>query len=300
MSTQTILVTGSSSGFGFLLTQRLLTQGYTVFATMRQLEGYNAEPAGQLRRYAQDQPGSLHLLELDVTDESSVTAAVDQVLQQAGRLDVVINNAGIGGGGYTEAFSVAQFQQTFDVNVFAIQRMMRAVLPAMRTQRSGLIITISSLQGRIVIPFAGAYTASKFAVEGLCESYHYELAPSGVDVVIVEPGGFPTDYWSKMMKPADQARTDGYAPDGDLPDQLWNGVKANLQSQQAPDAQVLVSAVLQLIETPVGQRPLRTVVDPLMGGGAPTAVNQTTEPIQRELLQALGLGERITVQGAGH
>lgn len=296
MSTQTILVTGSSSGFGFLLTQRLLTQGYTVFATMRHLEGHNAEPAGQLRRYAQDQPGILHLLELDVTDETSVAAAVDQVLQQAGRLDVVINNAGIGGGGYTEAFSVAQFQQTFDVNVFGIQRVMRAVLPAMRAQRSGLIVTISSLQGRMVIPFAGAYTASKFAVEGLCESYHYELAPLGVDVVIVEPGGFPTDYWSKMMNPADRARAGGYAPAGDLPDQLWNGVKANLQSEQAPDPQVLVSAVLQLIETPVGQRPLRTVVDPMMGGAAPTAVNQTTEPLQQELLQALGLGDRIAVQ----
>lgn len=296
MSSSTILVTGSSSGFGFLLTQQLLAQGYTVFATMRHLEGVNAESGAQLRRLAQNQQGVLHLLPLDVTNEASVTAAITQVLQVAGKLDVVINNAGIGGGGYTEAFSVGQFEQIFDINVFGIQRVMRAVLPSMRAQHSGLIVNISSLQGRIVIPFAGAYTASKFAVEGLSESYRYELAPQGVDVAIVEPGGFPTAYWSKMMRPADLECVSGYAPQAEVPDQLWNGVMANLQSEQAPDPQLLVSAVIQLIQTPIGKRPLRTVVDPMMGGAAPTAVNQTTDPIQHQLLQALGLGERISVQ----
>jgi NAD(P)-dependent dehydrogenase (short-subunit alcohol dehydrogenase family) len=300
MDAPTILVTGSSSGFGLLLTQRLLHQGYTVFATMRHLEEGNAESAAQLRHFAQTQPGVLRLLELDVTDETSVTAAVAEVSRQAERLDVVKNNAGIGGAGYTEAFSVAQFQQTFEVNVFGIQRVMRAVLPTMRAQRSGLIVYISSLQGRIVIPFAGAYTASKFAVEGLTESYHYEVAPFGVDVVIVEPGGFLTGYWSSMMSPVDHARLQGYAPAADVPDQLWNGVIANLQSDQGPDPQILVSAVIQLVETPAGKRPLRTVVDPLLGGAAPTAVNEATEPIQRDVLQALGLGDRLIVQAEAH
>ncbi len=295
MNTQTILVTGTSSGFGFLLTQALLRKGHTVFATMRHLDGPNTEQAAQLRQSAQGQPGQLHLIELDVTNNTSVNSAIENVLQ-AGNLDVVINNAGIGGGGYTEAFTVGQFEQTFDVNVFGIQRVMRAVLPAMRKQHSGLIVNISSLQGRVVIPFAGAYTASKFAVEGLSESYHYELAPLGIDVVIVEPGGFPTRYWSKLIAPEDMERTSGYAPEENLPDTLWNGVKANLQSEQRPDTQILVSTVVDLIETPVGKRPLRTVVDPMMGGTAPTAVNQTTEPVQRELLQALGLGNRISVQ----
>ena len=296
MNKQNILVTGSSSGFGFLLTQALLDQGYTVFATMRHIDGQNADRAAQLRRYALERSGVLHLLELDVTDEASVATAIENMLQQGGRIDVVINNAGIGGGGYTEAFSVEQFQKTFDVNVFGIQRVMRAVLPTMRARRSGLIVNISSLQGRIVIPFAGAYTSSKFAVEGLAESYHYELAPLGVDVVIVEPGGFLTGYWSKMMSAEDQGRVSGYAPATDLPDTLWNGVMANLQSENAPDPRILVSAIVNLIETPAGKRPLRTVVDPMMGGAAPTAVNQTTEPIQRELLKALGLGDRISVQ----
>jgi NAD(P)-dependent dehydrogenase (short-subunit alcohol dehydrogenase family) len=296
MNEQTILVTGSSSGFGFLLTQGLLTQGYTVFATMRDLDGRNAEGAAQLRRYAQGQPGVLHLVELDVTDEDSVVAAIEKVLQQAGKIDVVVNNAGGGGRGYTEAFSVEQLQKMFDVNVFGVHRVMRAVLPSMRAQRRGLIIVISSAQGRMVVPFSGAYTSSKFAVEGLAESYHYDLAPLGVDVVIVEPGAFGTGFWSKMAGPEDRARVSGYAPATDLPDKVWDGVFANLQGKQAPDPQVLVSAIIQLIETPTGKRPLRTVVDPMMGGGIPTAVNQTTETVQRELLQALGLGDRISVQ----
>jgi NAD(P)-dependent dehydrogenase (short-subunit alcohol dehydrogenase family) len=273
----------------------LLAQGYTVFATMRDLEGKNAAQAAQLRHDAQGQRGVLHLVELDVTDETSVVAAVENVLRQAGNIDVVVNNAGGGGRGYTEAFSVEQVQKMFDINVFGVHRVMRAVLPSMRAQHSGLIITISSAQGRMVVPFSGAYTASKFAVEGLAESYHYDLAPLGVDVVIVEPGAFGTGFWSKMTGPDDHARVSGYAPAADLPDKVWDGVFANLQGKQAPDPQVLVSAIIELIETPAGKRPLRTVVDPMMGGGIPTAVNQTTERVQRELLQALGLGDRISV-----
>jgi NAD(P)-dependent dehydrogenase (short-subunit alcohol dehydrogenase family) len=296
MDKQTVMVTGSSSGFGFLLTQGLLAQEYTVFATMRDLDGKNAAQAAKLRQYAQGQHGVLHLVELDVTEETSVVAAVENVLQQAGNIDVVVNNAGGGGRGYTEAFSVEQFQKMFDVNVFGVQRVMRAVLPSMRAHRSGLIITISSAQGRMVVPFSGTYTASKFAVEGLAESYHYDLAPLGVDVVIVEPGAFGTGFWSKMTGPDDQARVSGYAPAVDLPDKVWDGVFANLQGKQAPDPQVLVSAIIKLIETPAGKRPLRTVVDPMMGGGFPTAVNQTTESVQRELLEALGLEDRISVQ----
>ncbi len=296
MSAQTVLVTGSSSGMGLELTRGLLNRGYTVFATMRNIEGANADQAAQLRSYAREQSGTLHLVELDVTDDNSVTNAINHVVQEAGKLDVVINNAGIGGGGYTEAFTVEQFKNIFDVNVFGVQRIMRAVLPALRVQRSGLIINISSLQGRVIVPFAGAYTASKFALEGLAETYRYELSPLGIDVVIVEPGGFLTGYWSKLIGPADGSRTSGYAPHADLPDTLWNGVIAGLQSELGPDTQVLVSEVIKLIETPAGQRPVRTVVDPMLGGAAPTAVNQASEPAQNALLQALGMGDRVSVQ----
>ncbi len=293
MSQAVVFVTGSSSGFGFLIAKSLIEQGYTVIATMRDLAGKNADQAKALKAAAK---GTLHLLELDVTSDESVKKAVEQALKLTGKIDVLVNNAGIGGGGYTEAFSTEQFQQIFDVNVFGIQRVMRALLPAMRKQHSGLIINISSTQGRVVIPFAGAYTASKYALEGLTETYRYELSQAGVDVVSVEPGGFMTGYWSKLIPPADSARATDY-PDM-TPDGFWKGVVGMLQGENAPNPQAVADAVIRLIETPAGQRPLRTVVDPLTGGQAHATINQTTDQVQQQLLTAFGMGDRISVKSS--
>ena len=295
MNAQTILITGSSSGFGFALTKALVSQGYTVFATARNLASANAAAAAALRQAAQGQSGILHLVEMDVTDDNSVDMAIAHIIAESGRIDVVINNAGVGGGGYTETFTPEQFHHTFDVNVFGVQRVLRAVLPMMRANTSGLIITISSSQGRIVIPYAGMYTASKFAVEALSETYRYELAPSGIDVALVEPGGFMTGYWSKLVEGQDKERATNYPDVVTTPDQLWSGVIAGLQSEQSPDITILVEAIIHLISLPAGQRPAHTVVDPLMGGEAPTAINNVSETIQKNLLPALGLGELLTL-----
>ena len=270
-------------------------RGHTVFATARNLTGSNTAPAAALREAAQGQSGTLHLIEMDITDENSVNTAIAHIITEASQIDVVINNAGVGGGGYTETFTTEQFQHTFDVNVFGVQRVLRAVLPTMRANTSGLIITISSLQGRVVIPYSGMYTASKFAVEALSETYRYELAPSGIDVALVEPGGFLTGYWSKLIEGQDTERATNYAHAALTPDQLWSGVISGLQSEQSPDITVLVKAVTHLISLPAGQRPVRTVVDPLMGGEAPTAINAVSETVQKNLLSALGLGELLTV-----
>ncbi|MBI5931587.1 MAG: SDR family oxidoreductase [Chloroflexi bacterium] len=293
MEQQTVLVTGSSSGLGNVLTRTLLAKDYTVFATMRDLDGKNSQAAAELRKIAAREKGNLHLLEMDVVNEDSVQAAVEQALKVAGRIDVVINNAGIGGGGYSEAFSVSQFQLTFDVNVFGVQRVMRAVLPSMRLRRSGLIINISSAMGRIVIPFAGAYTASKYALEGLTESYRYELANTGVEVVLVEPGGFMSDYWTKLMTPDDAARTASYGESAQLPEQMWNGVIGMLNSEQAPDSQVFAEAIVGIIDTSAEKRPLRVVVDPLTGGGGPSAINTVTDGVQKQVLESFGLGSLL-------
>ncbi len=180
-----VLITGSSSGFGTLIVKSLLKKGYTVAGTMRSLHGKNAATAGSLRDYAQNQPGELILQELDVTDEASVETAVKAVLEQTGRIDVVVNNAGFGASGFTEGFTTAQLHQVMEVNLYGVHRVSRAVLPAMRGQGSGLFINISSIMGRIVIPFAALYTASKFALEGYSESLRYEVSGTGVDVVIV-------------------------------------------------------------------------------------------------------------------
>ncbi len=292
-----VLITGSSSGFGLLTTRTLLEQGYTVIASMRGLDGKNKEHADNLKTFAEGKPGQLHLLELDVTSDSSVETAVKQALEIAGRIDVVINNAGFGVAGFAEATTVPQFQKNFDVNVFGVQRVSRAVLPAMRKQGNGLIINISSIVGRMVMPFAASYVASKYALEGLSESYRYELAGTGVDVAIIEPGGFGTNFLTNMEPAADNDRLKSYGPLAEMPDKMWGGFAENLKGDDAPDPQVVADAIAKLIETPAGKRPLRTVVDPMMGGEATRAINQTTDQIQATLLENLGMSDFISVKG---
>lgn len=293
---QRVLITGSSSGFGFLTAQTLLKEGHTVLATMRGLEGKNAANASQLKAFASSQPGTLHLLELDVTSDASVRAAIGQALELAGHLDVVVNNAGLGTGGLTEAYTTEQFQKVFDVNVFGVQRVNRAVLPSMRERGSGLLIHVSSTLGRIVIPFMGLYLASKFALEALAESYRYELAATGVDVAIVEPGAFGTNFLANVMMPADSATIGSYGPIADIPGQMFGSFGQMLTSDNAPNPQDIADAILTLMQTSAGKRPLRTVVDPMMGGEGPSAINQVSSQVQSQLLNGLGMGNLLSVK----
>lgn len=296
MSDLSVLITGSSSGFGYLTAKTLIRNGYTVFATMRDINGKNAGRAEELRAFAGDNPGTLFLLEMDVTDDNSVEQAIHQALSEKGHIDVLVNNAGFGVAGFAEAVTIDQFHRQFDVNVYGIQRVNRAILPAMRQRGSGLLIHVSSTMGRIVIPFAASYTATKFAVEGLAESYRYELAGTGVDVVIVEPGGFPTDFFSKMETAGDTDREERYGALKDIPKKMWSGMGEMLQSENAPDPQVVADAIMGLIETPPEERPFRTIVDPMMGGQAPSAINRVSEDIQRQLLESLNMGAFLSVK----
>ncbi len=290
------LITGSSSGFGKLIAQTLLEDGHTVFATMRELDGKNSDKAKELFDFAEKKEGKLYLLDLDVTSDSSVQAAIDKALEVESQIDVVINNAGVGSGGFAEAMTTGQFQHVFDVNVMGVQRVNRAVLPSMRKRGSGLLIHISTIMGRIVLPFSAAYTASKFALEGLAETYKYELAPTGVDVAIVQPGGFPTNFFDNMSEPSDPERAESYGDLNKLPDQMWSGMAETLQSEDAPDPQLVADAVLDLINTPAGERPFRVVVDPLMGGEAPETLNKTTADIQKKLLSGFGMEDLLSVK----
>lgn len=295
----TVLITGTSSGFGKLTAQTLLDEAYTVFATMRDVEGRNADAAQALRDYAKGLDGTVHVLELDVTDDDSVQDAVSRALDLAGgRLEVVINNAGIGVGGFSETFTTDQWAKILDINVLGVHRVNRAVLPSMREAGRGLLVHVSSVMGRVVIPFAAPYTASKFALEGMVESLRYELASTGVDAVIVEPGGFGTGFGERMLSPADEERVESYGELAEMPEQLWSGMMERLDSDHAPDPQEVADAIVRLIETPVGDRPLRTVVDPMTGGDAPRTINQTTDGIQRRLLESFGMGELRTAAAA--
>lgn len=294
--TQNVLITGSSSGFGLLTAQTLLKEGYTVLATMRGLEGKNAGNASQLEAFASSQPGTLHLLDLDVTSDASVQAAIGQALELAGHLDVVVNNAGMGSGGLTETHTAKDFQKVFDVNVFGVQRVNRAVLPAMRERGSGLLIHISSIIGRIVMPFvlAASYTASKFAVEALAETYSYELAGTGVDVAIIQPGPFPTKFIPNVEMVTNDAITSSYGANADISEQMLGTFVQMMSGENAPDPQAVADAILTLVQTPAGSRPLRTIVDPMMGGGGADTINQLSSEVQSQLLTGLGIGHVLS------
>jgi NAD(P)-dependent dehydrogenase (short-subunit alcohol dehydrogenase family) len=287
----TILVTGTSSGFGKLITQTSLKKGHHVIATMRGVEGKNKARAEELIHFAADQPGSLEVIELDVSSDESVTKAIQEILKKHDKIDVLVNNAGIACSGITEGFTTAQVEQVLNVNVLGIHRVTKGILPAMRKNGSGLIINISSVMGRIVIPFSTVYTASKYAVEGYTDSLRYELRSLGIDVALIEPGGFATSIFGKMISPADEEAVASYGSFNEVPCKIWDGFAQQMQSDSAPDPQEVADAVDQLIDLPQGQRPTRTVVDPMGGGEAPTAINHTTDQIQKALLESFGMGE---------
>jgi NAD(P)-dependent dehydrogenase (short-subunit alcohol dehydrogenase family) len=226
---------------------------------MRNSTGRNAATAEALRSLANAQRWSLDVLEMDVTNDVSVNHAVRQALDLAGRIDVVINNAGIGALGITEAYTVDQFQQVFDVNLLGVVRVNRAVLPAMRRQRSGLLIHVSSGMGRAVVPGFAAYSASKFALEALADAYRFELAPLGIDSVIVEPGIHRTPILERLIAPEDQNRVAEYGSTAEAIERVKGVFDAASSSPETPGPEGVVDAFVRLIETPVGERPFRTV-----------------------------------------
>ncbi|UPG84062.1 SDR family NAD(P)-dependent oxidoreductase [Luteibacter aegosomatis] len=164
---KTVLITGASSGFGRDTAETLAKAGHRVYAAMREPAGRNRQPAEALRALG------VEVVELDVTDDVSVERGVASVLAQAKHLDVIVNNAGIGSAGVSESFTADQARALFEVNVFGVQRMLRAVLPSFRRQGQGLAINIGSILGRVTFPFFGLYGASKFALEALTDSYRY-------------------------------------------------------------------------------------------------------------------------------
>ncbi len=175
-TTPVAIVTGTSHGFGELTAVTLARRGHHVFAGMRGISGRNAPAADNLRAVAADDALALAPIELDVTDDASVGAAVDSVLAEAGRIDIVVNNAGVLYIGITEAFTIEQAREQLDVNLLGAARLNRAVLPHMRERRSGLLVHVSSIGGRLTFPFYGLYCASKYALEALAEAYRYELS----------------------------------------------------------------------------------------------------------------------------
>jgi len=292
---QTILVTGSTSGFGRLTVETLARQGYRVFAGMRAAAGKNAPAAEALRALAQREALALQTIEIDVTDDASVERAIAEIIETIGRLDVVVNNSGVSYSGPLEAFTLEQVRQQFEANVFSVLRVNRAVLPQMRKQGSGLLLQIGSIAGRLGMPFLGLYGATKFALEGLTESYHYELAPFGIDAAILEPGTFPTTISANRQVAADAERLALYQA---AMNAFTAPFYAENRSATPPDPQEVADAIAQVIAQPAGKRPLRTVVATVAQRQAPQALNDAATQAMHSFLEALHLpGAALAFQG---
>ena len=188
------VVTGSSSGIGLLTAIELASNGYIVVATMRDLgRGGRLEEAAQ-KAGVRDR---LHLRQLDVTRFDTLQAAIEGIVRDHGRIDVLVNNAGMSVAGFIEDLSVDEIREQFETNFFGAVGMSKAVLPTMRRQRSGHIIQVSSVGGLVAYPILGAYNASKWALEAMSEALRTETHSLGIRVALVEPGSYDTDIWTR-------------------------------------------------------------------------------------------------------
>ena len=277
MSPQPVaVVTGTSTGFGHLIASGLRADGYRVFATMRDVAGRNAPARAALAAEGID------VLDMDVTDDASVHAAATAILA-AGRVDVLVNNAGTAHMGITEAFTPAAIERQFATNLVGAARVTRALLPTMRGARSGLVVFVSSVVGRFALPFLGVYAGSKFALEAYAEALSYELFPVGVDVAIVEPGAYATNIFNAIVGPDDTERVASYGATADIFAKLTDSFGAS-----AGDPTDVAHAIRHLAGLPGGHRPLRTVVP----SDAPAvAINAAVAPIQRAIVDGFGFGE---------
>ncbi|WP_425962069.1 SDR family oxidoreductase [Rhizobium nepotum] len=292
MSGKVVVVTGASSGFGNLTVLELARRGHTVVATMRDVEGRNAKVRADLIDAAKSEGRVLQVLEMDVADEASVNSTIDQIVKQHGRIDVLVNNAGLMPVGITEAYTVADIERLFAVNFFGAVRADRAVLPHMRAAGSGLLVHVTSLMGRVVFPFFGTYSASKFALEGLAEAYRYELKGFGIDSVIVEPGPFPSNLISSSPEPSDQTVLASYGEVAAIPGQIKAHANDGHDEANPPRPQRVADAIAELVEA-TERRPLRTVVMPEGLDFGVHRLNEAVRPIQNEMLTSFGMSEML-------
>lgn len=294
---RTVVITGCSTGFGRLAALRHARQGDRVYATMRGIDGKNRDNAGALRATAETEGIDLRVLEMDVTSDESVNAAAATVLAESGAPDVVVNNAGQMYVGLAEAYTTDEVSRQMDVNVLGIHRVTRAFLPAMREKGDGLFINVSSVAGRFGAPFFAVYNASKWAVEGYSAGIRTELASSGVDVVVVEPGPFTTELFPQAPAPTDaDGRAAAYPA---ALHEAFEGMGAAFEEMfESPevntDPELVVDTFVQLANMAPGTRPFRSVVGFDFGVVGP--MNDAVEPLYAQLLEAMGMAEVSTMR----
>lgn len=293
-SKKVIVVTGASSGFGLMAAQQLALAGHVVYAGMRETVGRNAPQVAAAEKFALEHNVTLRAVQMDVVSQDSVDGAIAHIVAEAGRLDVVVHNAGHMVFGPSEAFTVDQFMQQFDVNVMSAQRVNRTALPYLRKQRQGLLLWVSSSSTRGgTPPWLGPYFAAKAAMDSLAVTYAGEVARWGVETSIVVPGAFTkgTNHFLHAGTPSDTARATEYAegPTASIPETALKGL-ASLEPQDADPAAV-ARAIVEIVGMPHGKRPFRAHIDPSQDGAE--IVNGVADRVRNELLRRIGLADLL-------
>jgi NAD(P)-dependent dehydrogenase (short-subunit alcohol dehydrogenase family) len=288
-----IIITGTSSGFGALTARALADDGHTVYAGMRDVAGSDAEAAADLATYAAEHDVDLQALAMDVVDEQIVNDAVARVVDETGRLDVVIHNAGHMVLGPAEAFTIEQLAETYDINVLSTQRVNRAALPHLRRQRDGLLVWVGSSSSRGgTPPYLAPYFAAKAAEDALAVSYAAEIARFGIDTTIIVPGAFPagTNHYANAGHAADTEVAAEY-------DELYGGIMDDIPARQlaisdtTADPADIARQIVRVVDLPKGQRPFRVHIDPMHDGAE--EVFNLGDRIRSEFLERLGLADLL-------
>jgi len=291
---QIIVITGGSSGFGALAARALANTGHTVYASMREITTRNAAQVEAAKKYASDNNVDLRTVELDVASQESADKAIQQIVADNGRLDVVIHNAGHMVFGPAEAFTPEQLAHLYDVNVLSTQRVNRAALPQLRKQKKGLVVWVSSSSSAGgTPPYLAPYFAAKAAMDSLAVVYARELTRWGIETSIIVPGAFTggTNHFANSGRPEDQARVAEYeaGPYRGFGDQVMRG----FASIVPPDADVsaVADAIVKVVDTPFGKRPFRVHIDPTEDGAE--VVNRVSDRVRAEFLRRIGLADLL-------
>jgi len=290
-----IVITGASSGFGELTARALAKAGHIVYASMREINGRNAPQVDSAAKFARENKVDLRTIELDVASQSSADAAIQKIVSDNGRLDVVIHNAGHMVFGPAEAFTPEQLAELYDVHVLSTQRVNRAALPQLRKQRRGLVVWVSSSSSAGgTPPYLAPYFAAKAGMDAMAVVYARELTRWGIETSIIVPGAFTggTNHFAHAGSPADKARVAEYeaGPYEGFADDVLKG----FSSIVPPDANVegVADAIVKVVDAPFGKRPFRVHYDPTQDGAE--VVNMVSDRVRAELLRRIGLTDVLT------
>jgi NAD(P)-dependent dehydrogenase (short-subunit alcohol dehydrogenase family) len=292
---QVIVVTGASSGFGALAARALADAGHTVYASMRETQGRNAPQVKEVQEYATARKVDLRSIELDVASQESADSAIRKVVEQDGRLDVVVHNAGHMVFGPAEAFTPEQFAELYDVNVLSTQRVNRAALPQLRKQGRGLLVWVSSSSvAGGTPPYLAPYFAAKAGMDALAVLYARELALWGIETSIIVPGAFTkgTNHFAHAGVPADKARLAEYEAGP------YKGYGKKIQEAFAAivpddaDVGAVAAAIAKVVDAPFGKRPFRVHIDPTQDGAE--VAFAVIDRLRTEMLHRVRLDELLT------